>query len=663
MVREVSRRGCQEDLETKREVIIDTEWNGLDTPDRLWCIVCRDILTNEVFVFENNNLDDFKTFSKSVSLWVGHNFIQFDYPNLVRLGFGDCFDVRDILDTLTISRLVSYKIEGGHSLEAWGKRLRLPESKIQISDWSLYTPEIRERCITDTVINLETYKYLLKYILMDSFKEAIRLELDTEFLCLKLRLTGFPFDKDKALRLKEELSRRLQEIDNQLISSFPSTVKVLKEFTPKRTLKGTLNSKDFRWLPKGSDISFFKEGTEYSLISLSPFDPGSLKQIIERLNDAGWKPTEKTKGHLEATTRRRGRGSEPSDPDRLEHFSEYGWKLSEENLRTLPDTAPEAAQRLVERLLVASRVSDLEEWINLCTPVYGASRGYRIHGTFSGIGTWTHRKSTSKPNMQNIPVAKHSDQETEIEKLSNRINDEMRDCWVAERGKRLVGVDADGIQMRVFAHYVNDPRLISALVRGDKREKTDIHSLHQNLLGTACLSRDDAKTFIYAWLLGAGVAKVSEILKCSLGEAKEAIDNFITGYPGLAELKRTRIPADAARGYFEGLDKRLVVCYDEHRVLAGMLQNGESVIMKRACRDWNKILMKEKIPYEFVNDVHDEWQVMIPDNQDIAKFVTDIMVESLVQQGKELEMLCPLAGTAKIQKDGFIGGYSWRDTH
>jgi DNA polymerase-1 len=647
---------------TSRTVICDTEWNGLVAPDKCWVIVCRDVHTDEVFVFERPDVNPrpFREFATTVQTWIGHNFIQFDLPNLYRIGCGDCIESSGIYDTLVASRLVNFRIDGGHSVEAWAVRLRLKQQKEQISDWSVYTEDIRSRCISDTLINKEIYLYLKKYTDMEAFKTAFRLELDNEFLCLSLHQTGFPFDKAKAEKLKAELDIRLKEIDDALVSSFPSNVVVVREFSPRLTKSGALNANDFRWLPKGSDVSGFRAGEEYSIISITPFDPGSLKQCIERLNEAGWKPTEKTKGHAEASKPARYRrrdGDGNNKPERDARFAEYGWKLSEENLRTLPDSAPKAAFRLVERLLLASRVSDLEEWLALVRP------SGRIHGTFNTIGAWTQRMSTSKPNMQNIPVAKHGDKETEIEKLSNYINDLMRECWIAELGKRIIGVDADGIQMRVFAHYVNDERLVHALVAGDKKLKTDIHSLHQRLLGESCLSRDDAKTFIYAWLLGAGVAKVAEILKCSLQQAKVAVENFIRGYPGLQELKTGRIPADATRGYFEGLDKRLVVCYDEHRVLAGYLQNGEAVIMKRAARMWNAELRRRRLPFEFINFVHDEFQIMIPDDNDLANEISTIVCNTFPVVGEELNMNCPLAGTIKVQKDGFIGGYSWKDTH
>jgi hypothetical protein len=197
---------------TSRTVICDTEWNGLVAPDKCWVIVCRDVHTDEVFVFERPDVNPrpFREFATTVQTWIGHNFIQFDLPNLYRIGCGDCIESSGIYDTLVASRLVNFRIDGGHSVEAWAVRLRLKQQKEQISDWSVYTEDIRSRCISDTLINKEIYLYLKKYTDMEAFKTAFRLELDNEFLCLSLHQTGFPFDKAKAEKLKAELDIRLK---------------------------------------------------------------------------------------------------------------------------------------------------------------------------------------------------------------------------------------------------------------------------------------------------------------------------------------------------------------------------------------------------------------------------------------------------------------------
>src|SRR5690606_7401828 len=129
-----------------------------------------------------------------------------------------------------------------------------------------------------------------------------------------------------------------------------------------------------------------------------------------------------------------------------------------------------------------------------------------------------------------------------------------------------------------------------------------------------------------------GNGKVAEILETTSTNAKRAVGNFIESYPGLAELKKTVIPRDAERGYFVGLDGRKVICSSEHLMLAGYLQNGEAVIMKGACREWQEKLRQDKIPFRMVTWPHDEWQTEIPDDDDLCAYVQKVQIESIRNQ-------------------------------
>mgnify|MGYP000853210334 FL=1 len=298
----------------------------------------------------------------------------------------------------------------------------------------------------------------------------------------------------------------------------------------------------------------------------------------------------------------------------------------------------DAAHKLVEWLMLDSRRSTLEEWFEAYNPAT-----QRIHGRFNHIGAWTGRMSHNSPNMANIPGH------------GSAYGDEFRALWQATPGKFLVGADADGIQLRILAHYMNDKDFIEALTKGNKDDGTDAHTLNRVALGDACRSRDVAKTFIYAFLLGAGVGKIAQILDCDLETAREAIDNFLGYYPGLRALKDHRIPADAERGYFIGLDGRLIVCDSEHLMLAGYLQNGEAVVMKKANLIWRDKLRREGIQFQQVNFVHDEWQVEVESLTD-ATLCGTLLVSSIEEAGKQLNLNCPLAGNFKI-------GTNWLETH
>jgi DNA polymerase I-like protein with 3'-5' exonuclease and polymerase domains len=335
----------------------------------------------------------------------------------------------------------------------------------------------------------------------------------------------------------------------------------------------------------------------------------------------------------------------------------YGWMTDEENLNTLPDTAPASAHKLARFMLLASRSSMLQTWLE------NVRDDGRIHGDFNHILPWTHRMSHANPNMGNIPSYDAK------QPHKTPYGDKMRALWRCDYGRYLVGVDAESIQLRIFGHYINDPAFIKALIAGKKEDGSDPHSLNQKALGDICKSRDDAKTFIYAWLLGAGIAKVAQILGCSRDEAEIACDNFLRFYPGLKRLKDDVIPADATAGYFRGFDGRFVRIFGEdyssrcHFALAGYLQCGEAVIMKRACQLWYPKLESEKVPFWFVNFVHDEFQIETVRDMEVAKYVAETVADSIRQVGVDLGLLCPMAGSVLNGHGKLAVGDNWMATH
>lgn len=619
-----------------RTVVIDCETNALHGYDKCWVVVCRDVDTDEVATFrhihEVENAARLKGFLKDCSVLIGHNILGFDLHVL------DTFKCSvgglpiEIVDTLVISRLLNYSQEGGHSLEAWGKRFGFP--KDNFNDFSRWSEELEQRCIVDTLLTKRLYNTFSKYLKSSKWKKPIELEHKVATLCNTLNTNGFSFNIQLAKELHKELYSLVNNLKEEFHKVFPPKSILLREITPSITKSGSLHAKDFKWLPE-KDLTPYSAGATFSLFEYEVFNPNSPKQVVARLNEAGWKPTERTKSYVQAERNR--------DKEALERLKETAWKISEENLATLPETAPEASKSLAKYLLLSSRLGDLEEWINLYNPETG-----KIHGTFNGIGSWTHRKSHQRPNMANIPA------------LVNRqgkpqpYGAEFRGLWTASEGRVLVGCDAEGIQLRLFAHYCNDKNLIEAIVNGKKEEKTDIHSLNMQVLNPICNSREVAKTYIYALLLGAGAAKQANILDCTKPQAAEGLNRILQFYPGWKELKETRLKRDAEVGYFEGLDGRLVIFPAAHYVLAGYLQNGESVCLKMASLMFTETLNKEKIPFALVNDVHDEFQIeTLPE---YADYVGQVAANSIKKVGEELGLNCPLSGSYKI-------GRTWADTH
>jgi DNA polymerase-1 len=406
----------------------------------------------------------------------------------------------------------------------------------------------------------------------------------------------------------------------------------LKEVVPKGTKHGTISLSS---IPRSlrdrvADLSI---DAPFSCFEWEEFNPGSVKQIVERLNEAGWEPTEKTK-------------------------TGKSFKISERNLASLPESAPRAARKLVQRLFLASRCRRLDEWLSA---VRDGPEGSRIHGRFNHIGCWTHRMSHTNPNMANVPSEKSVKYGSEeMREMAASLSKEMRELWIASPGKVLVGCDAEGIQLRIFAHYVNDPEFTTALVSGNTEDGTDAHSLNAKVLGPG-VQRSQAKTFIYAFLLGVGLAKTSQIFNCSVGEAKDRVERFVRRYPGLQRIREDLIPRDVARGYFDGFDQRKVMIDEAKRtgnvlgnVLGAYLQNGEACIMKHANILWRKELNDKGIWFRQVNFVHDEWQTETKEAE--AEMVGRVQSASIASIGHYFELNCPMAGSFKI-------GRNWFETH
>src|SRR5688572_5755409 len=96
------------------KVVIDIEANGLINPTKVWCIVCKNIDNGKLHIFRNLTEDDdargvFLTWAKQVDLWIGHNFLGYDWPvlrDLVGLKIDNIAEKS--IDTLIVSKLVDY---------------------------------------------------------------------------------------------------------------------------------------------------------------------------------------------------------------------------------------------------------------------------------------------------------------------------------------------------------------------------------------------------------------------------------------------------------------------------------------------------------------------------------------------------------------------------
>ena len=246
----------------------------------------------------------------------------------------------------------------------------------------------------------------------------------------------------------------------------------------------------------------------------------------------------------------------------------------------------------------------------------------RVHGRVNPIGAVTGRMTHSSPNMAQVP-ASYSPYGTEC-----------RECWTVPKGYRLVGIDAAGLELRMLAHYMNDKEYTNEVTNG-------------------LATRDLAKTFIYAFLYGAGDAKIGTIVGGSKRDGAKLKEKFLSNTPSLRDL-RERVSRSARRGYLKGLDGRKLVLRSEHAALNTLLQSAGAIIMKKSLTILDEYATIHNIEYKFVGNIHDEFQVEVKEDQ--AEKLGWLAVECIKAAGDRMSLKCPLDGEYKV-------GQSWAETH
>ena len=222
---------------------------------------------------------------------------------------------------------------------------------------------------------------------------------------------------------------------------------------------------------------------------------------------------------------------------------------------------------------------------------------------------------------------------------------ECRACWTVPEGHKLVGVDASGLELRMLAHYMDDKEYINEIINGD------IHTTNQNFAGLK--SRDQAKTFIYALVYGAGDEKIGSIIKGSRADGKKLRERFLSSLPTYKSLKE-RVDRAASKNYLKGLDGRKLYIRNKHSALNTLLQGGGAIVMKKGLELLDKRLSLTDIPYKFVANIHDEWQIEVRECQ--ANKVGQLAVQAIIDAAEHFNMRCPLDGEYKI-------GGDWSETH
>lgn len=653
-----------------RRIILDTEANSL-TPDIIHCAVCKDVDTLEVFKFvQEECYTKLPEFLKGVNLIIGHNLIEYDIPKVLKNLLNIDWHISQVEDTYVMSRLSyadryikdckKYGEFGGipeeqrqvlkkkqHSLESWG--IRVGRHKPEIENWEVYTPEMLVRCSEDVEINYLAWK-LLNEELKNFSKYSIRLEHTIADIIAKQCRHGVYFDSSVAKNMYDVCKAKADLLREEICKEIPPALTIIeKDYVPR--IKSTkvwtgayeINPKTGRQIKVYDVINEISTHTKYwtyvthdgkmsmrgpfSVISLDPFNPDSPDQRLAVLEKAGWKPINFNK----------------PTPKMIKEGRETGNPLTtdEDNLDTIPDTAPQGIKKLGLYLMYENRYKLVEQWMALRD-----SKGY-IHGYVSSCGTPTGRMTHNNPNLANIVSVESVDGKPLLGE-AGKFGYECRNCFSVEDKDKyeLVGCDAASLEIRMLAHYMNDKEFTNEVLNGD------IYTKIQTMLGLS--TRRMAKAVMLAFIYGAGAAKLGRIIGGNEWQGSRIKNRLLESLPALKELLK-KVGKDAKyRGCLDGLDGRKLWIRKPHAALNSLLQSAGAIVMKEALRRANNAIQEHNLDATFVLNVHDEIQAQVL--KEHSKQVGEILVQSIIEAGEFFSMNIALGGN-------WAKGESWALTH
>ena len=578
--------------QNSKTIVLDIETDGLLLDlTKMYVGVTYEIETEvERVWYDPREMVDY--INREARKLVFHNGIGFDIPALNRICDMGIDSNIVLVDTLLLAKLVYYDKDSSfsNSLSAWGDRLGFPKG--DHSDWTQYSKEMEEYCKRDVQVTLRLYKHLQKKGSWLPFK-ALDVEQKVQAIVTDQYINGWYFDTDKARKLHIELVEEKEKAEEELHRVFyPMYLPDGKVFTPKKIFK--------------------RKGITYNgphqKIKLTEFNPGSGKHIVwwvERLyGEQAWKRTEK--------------GAEKTDAETLmEMFSNEPW-----------------AKPLLHYIGVQKLLGMLAEGDNAWLKLVRDDN--RIHHQVDILGTVSGRATHRKPNMSQVPSVR-----------AYKVK-EVRKLFTVPNDKVLVGCDLSGIELRCLAHYLN------RYDRGNYGKeilKGDIHTSNQEAAGLK--TRDQAKTFIYAFLYGAGAEKIGKIIggNAKIGAALKA--RFLRKVPGLHKLLDA-ISEAAKRGYLVGITGRRLFIRSPHSAPNTLLQSLGAYVSKQWMIVFHQKLKEEGLNVKQLGWSHDELNVEC-DKED-AKRVAELLEVSAMQAGKELGIKIPIEAESKI-------GRTWYDVH
>lgn len=646
--------------------LFDIESDGLlDVCTKMWIVHIHNLKTNEKLEWLEGDLG-WQPYFKSAKKVVGHFITGFDLQVLKKLFDFELSPDCVVVDTLILSQVLDYRRFGddGHSLGRWGEHLGRPKQEHE--DWSQFSEEMRTRCQSDVVLNLEVYAELkaeLKALLPRAPKILPYLDAEhaVSIWCAEAEREGWPFDMPRALELKGKLEHSMQLAYDALTKKLGTkTIAVDK-------VKGVVETKRPRYLKNGAyDVHTAKyfgihpfssyddirpvEG-DYCRVAFEPLSLDSVADVKIFLFRHGWVPLEWNYKIVENP-----------DPDSRKKFlkEKTSPKITEDSLEFLGGDGKLYADFAVAK----SRLGILKTWIEKVD-----SNG-KLHGSCICIGTPSMRA------RHNIIV--------NVPSTDSPWGREMRELFTCAPGWKLVGCDSSGNQARGLAHYLQNAEFVDTLLNGD------IHTYNANALDAvladmgidwdkyllsvgikadekhtlpqalAARKRSNAKRILYAFLFGASGEKLWGYIFSTPNKIKgnKLKAGFLKAVPGFEALikKLENIfgkTSQTGDGYIPSIAGTRLYVDSFHKLLVYLLQSTEKATCSAATMLVMKSLKEANIPFKPCIFMHDEIQFQVPEE----------FAEQAGQLGKKAFQEGPKLFGITIMDGDFKVGNNWYDTH
>lgn len=588
-------------------LIFDIETDGfLENCTKIHCLVIKDTETGEVLRCDSDhgNIEPGVKLLMKGDTIVGHNIIKFDIPIIKKIYPWFEVDPKKVLDTLVCTRLIWSNL--GDLDQALVKQEKLP-SKL----WGSQSLQAWGYRLTE---------YKGDY---DGGWEVFTPEM-LEYCIQDVEVTHKLYDKiiaknysQRALELEHEVAFICSKMER---SGWPFDVEGASRLYAELAGKRDAILKEMQDTFEPEVIERVSEKTGKPLkAKVIEFNPSSRKQIGDRLiRKYGWKPKEFTPN------------GQP--------------KIDETVLKALE--YPEA-QTLAEYFLLEKRIGQLAEgdnaWLKL-------ERGRKIHGSYNTCGAVTGRATHQSPNLAQVPSVR------------SPYGGDCRKLFTVQPGFTLVGCDLSGLELRCLAHFTHrwdGGTYGETVINGKQADGTDIHTVNQRAAGLP--TRDSAKTFIYAFLYGAGDEKIGSIVGGGAKEGRKLKQQFLSATPSLSQL-RDAVGGASKRGYLVGLDGRHLHVRSEHAALNTLLQSAGALIAKQWLREvvkgaeergwsWNEDWTGD---YVMCGWIHDEVQIAV--REEYAEAFGQMVVECAGRAGQYFDFKVPIGAE-------FCLGSNWADTH